>query len=191
VVGIEIVGSIPEILRLLEDAKFGERHVVVYPDLDDFRKIYGQYTKKHVEQDNEVVVLLPFYETVDSVITFLHRQQGIDVAKHGKEGSLLIVDSYKAYSGFVEDRELFYKRVVSHAAFSGKRGISILMDMGASSFIKDIERIAVNYQSMIPPQRALQVKGFFSYHRKDYEKLSESQKSARFSNNYKSLIISS
>lgn len=82
--GVEIVGTIPKIPNLLEESKFGERHVVVYQDLDDFREIYGTYTKKHLEQDNEVVVLLPFYETVDSVIVFLHRRHNINVATHGR-----------------------------------------------------------------------------------------------------------
>lgn len=188
-VAIEIVGSVSEILRMLEEAKFGERHVIVYPDLDGFNKICGQYTKKHLERDNEIVVLLPFYQTVDSVTVNLHRQYNIDVRKYGEQGSLLIMDSYKTYTGFREDRELLFRRILSHAAMSSKNGISILMDMGVFSFIQEIEMIAVNFRDFLSSQQELNIKAFFSYHKKDYDKLSEEKKSIRFSNNYTSFIV--
>jgi len=77
----------------------GEHHVIVYQDLVGFRKIYGQYTKKYPEQDDELVVLLPHYETVDSVIVVLQKA-GVDVSTYGRQGFLLIMDAYKTYSGF-------------------------------------------------------------------------------------------
>jgi len=175
---------------MLEEAKFGERYVIVYPELADFRKIYAQYTKKHLEQDNEIVVLLPYYETIDKVITNLQKHD-IDVANYGRQGYLLVMDSYKTYTGFQEDRELLFKRLLSHAAMSAKKGISFFMDMGVFSFIDEMEKLATSYRDLIPTEQTFQIKGFFSYHQKDYAKLSSQQKAIRFSNNYKSLIVSS
>jgi hypothetical protein len=186
--GMEIVGTIPEILGLLDEARSGERHVIVYPDLVGFRKIYGQYTKKHLEQDNELVVLLPHYETVDSVIAVLQKA-GVDVATYGRQGFFLIMDAYKTYSGFQEDRDLLFKRILTHAAFSGKTGISIILDMGVFSFIEDVHRLAAGHRNIVPPQGSFKIKGFLSYHMKDYNKLSKEQKAIRFSENYKTLLV--
>jgi hypothetical protein len=186
--GMEIVGTISEILGLLDEARSGERHVIVYPDLVGFRKIYGQYTKKHLEQDNELVILLPHYETVDSVIAVLQKA-GVDVATYGRQGFLLIMDAYRTYSGFQEDRDLLFKRILTHAAFSGRTGISIILDMGVFSFIEDVHRLAAGRRNIVPAQESFKIKGFLSYHMKDYSKLSKEQKAIRFSENYKTLLV--
>ena len=185
---MEFVGTIPEILGLADEARSGERHVIVYPDQIGFRKIYGQYTKRHLGQDNELVVLLPHYETVDSVIAVL-QNAGVDVATYGRLGFLLIMDAYKTYSGFSEDRDLLFKRILTFAAFSGKTGISIILDMGVFSFIEDVHRLAAGHRNIVPAQGSFKVKGFLSYHMKDYNKLSKEQKAIRFSENYKTLLV--
>lgn len=109
-----------------------------------------------------MVVLLPYYETVDSVITFLHRHHNIDVAKYGRSGFLLITDAYKTYMRFQEDRDLFFKRLLSHAAMSDKNGISFFMDMGISSMVQDLEKHVVGYQKIIPDKQQFKIKAFFS-----------------------------
>ena len=44
----------------------GTHCLMVYPDLMTLRGMYSHYTKTQLE-DNEVVLILPYYETVDMV----------------------------------------------------------------------------------------------------------------------------
>lgn len=186
---VNIVGVSGAILKALDDAAIGERQVIVYPDREAFRKIYCEFARKRLERDNEAVFLLPYYETVENVMAVLLKN-GIDVEKHGRLGSLVIRDSYKTYSGFQEDRELLFRRIIAHAAASGKSGVSIIVDMGAFSLISDLHRIAIGYQNILPPGRRINVRGLLSYHKDDYAKMSKTQKNLRFTENYRSLLVS-
>jgi hypothetical protein len=67
------------------------------------RQIYSGYIKDQLE-DNEIVLILPYYETTEMVRSILSGVNDnsiggsiIDVRKYEKEGSLVIIDSAKAY----------------------------------------------------------------------------------------------
>ena len=44
--------------------------IIIYPDLDTLRKLYSNYILNQIEDNNEIVLINPFYETTDSVSTF-------------------------------------------------------------------------------------------------------------------------
>jgi hypothetical protein len=169
--------DIEEILRLLESID-KERYVVVYPDHDSFRNIYSQHAKKRME-NNEVVILLPYYETPDRVRITLG-QAGVDVRMQESSGNLVIMDSYAAYIGFQQDSKLFFSRLVSHVALSRKSGICIIADTGAFFLIDSVAAIAAG---------RIKVRGFCTYHQKDFEKLSEGQREALFGARYRALFL--
>lgn len=171
------MGSIREILKLLESID-DERYVVVYNDLGSFRKIYSQHTKKQME-NNEVVILLPYYETTDRVRATLNRA-GVDVRAQEGGGFLIIMDSYVAFLGFQEDNELFFNRLVSHAIVSGKTGICIIADTGAFFLIDRMAEIASG---------RIKVRGFCTYHQRDFENMSEGQRKAIFGRGYRALVV--
>ena len=185
---VDIVGTSTEILSLMDGRFQDDRQIIVYPSLDDFRRIYSKYTKKHLERENDIVVLLPYYETVDNVIAVLQKN-GVDVAAFGRQGFLIIRDAYKTYSGFGEDRELLFKRILLHAAATGRTGVSIILDMGAFSLITEVQSMAMSYQGILPRHGPLKVRGFLSYHKDDYARLSQEQKTIRFAGNYKILLV--
>lgn len=175
--------SIAEILRML-DSIDGERYVVVYNDLGAFRKIYSHFTKKRIES-NEVVVLLPYYETIDRVRLILD-QSRIDVRRQETHGNVAIVDSYATYLGFQQDSMLLFNRLVTHALVSKKSGISIMADMGAFFLIDQIAEIARRNQ---PSEGSMKVTGFCTCHKRDFEKLSDGQKRAIFSSGHEVLMV--
>jgi hypothetical protein len=41
--------------------------MIVYPNLTLLRELYSHYTHKQIEDNNEIVLINPFYETADSV----------------------------------------------------------------------------------------------------------------------------
>jgi hypothetical protein len=69
---------------------------------------------------------------------------------------------------------------VSNAILSGKSGICIMADMGAFFFIDRMAEMAAG---------RLKVRGFCTYHKRDFEKLSEGQRKAIFGKGYKALIV--
>jgi hypothetical protein len=126
-----------------------------------------------------VVILRPYYETTDRARAVLN-QAGVNVMELEARGHLVITDSYAAYLGFQQDSELFFSRLVSHAVVSRKGGICIIADMGAFFLI---DRVAATASGRI------KVRGFCTYHQKDFEKLSDGQKRAIFGKGYKELVV--
>lgn len=171
------LASIKEILKLLESIE-GERYVVVYRDYGGFRNVYSQHAKQQIE-NNEMVIMLPYYETTDRTRAVLD-QAGIDVRAQEGSGFLVIMDSYTAFLGFKQDSELFFSRLVSHAIVSKKNGICIVADMGAFFLIDRVAEIAAG---------RVKVRGFCAYHQRDFEKLSEGQREAVFGQGFRALVV--
>jgi len=51
----------------LSKEEYGIHCMIIYPDLTTLREFYSCYIKKQIEENNEVVLFTPFYETTDSV----------------------------------------------------------------------------------------------------------------------------
>jgi hypothetical protein len=102
--------GVNETLDALRESQTGAHCLMVYPDMPSLRAIYSRYTKILLENNNEIVLILPYYETTNMVRLALSGEQsnsgnvnpnlgrfsGIDVKKYEKEGSLIIRDSLKA-----------------------------------------------------------------------------------------------
>jgi hypothetical protein len=88
----------------------GSHCLMVYPELMALRGVYSHYTKMQLEQGNEIILILPYYENTEMVRLILSGEtihyengnnpfgySGIDVNKYEKEGSLIIMDSLEGY----------------------------------------------------------------------------------------------
>ncbi|MDW3631848.1 MAG: hypothetical protein QOK71_10450, partial [Nitrososphaeraceae archaeon] len=108
-----ILRGVNETLDAIKESETGTHGLLVYPDITTLRAIYSHFTKIQLEDKNEIVLILPYYETTDMVRLVLSGSNvygdditnnpvgysGIDVGKCEKEGSLVIVDSLKGYFG--------------------------------------------------------------------------------------------
>jgi hypothetical protein len=47
--------------------EYGAHLIIIYVDLDTLRELYSNYAHKQIKDNNEVVLINPFYETTDSV----------------------------------------------------------------------------------------------------------------------------
>ena len=154
-----ITGSNNDILDHLFHAEYGTHSILVYPNIETLRETYSRYAKSQLEDNNEIVLILPYYETADKVrktlsegvvnniadddddttaaINDTKTNSIIDVRKYEKEGSLMIVDSVKGYFGSDsnyegEDRLMsFFKQLVKKAESLGKNGVSVIADLGS------------------------------------------------------------
>ena len=154
-------------LDQINQAEYGAHYMIIYPNLDTLRELYSNYIHKQIEDNNEIILVNPFYETTDSVRQVLSEQydHGMDdISKFEKEESLLIADALEEYLG---DEPLIYvKKSLANYAKVGKNGVSVLADLGAYPH-KSMYNNLVDYELSLPTKYDVQMKGFCLYHQKD------------------------
>jgi hypothetical protein len=180
---------INEALEQINQAEYGAHYMIIYPDLDTLRDLYSNYAHKQIKENNEIVLINPFYETTDSVRQVLSENydHGVDdISKYEKEESLIIADALEEYLG---DQPLIYaKKGLANYAKMGKNGVSVLADLGPyphKSKYKDL----VDYELPLPTKYDVQMKGFCLYHQKDFDKFSDERKQKLIEHHGKALKI--
>jgi hypothetical protein len=90
-------------LEQLIIAECGEHNILIYSNESTFRDIYSNFCKAMFENnrgnnsnnnsgiDDEIVILIPSYETVNDVEFTLDKRTGINPEKYEKEGSLFLL----------------------------------------------------------------------------------------------------
>ena len=155
-----VTGSSDNIFEQIDQAEYGAHYLLIHPELGTLRDIYSRYAKKKLESNNEIVVILPYYETPNNVRKILYEGFGkknhdgndIDIRKYENEGSLVIMDSLKGYFGSDGDNKddlndddnndngrrpdkegimRFVKQLIQMAERSGKNGVSVFADRGS------------------------------------------------------------
>jgi hypothetical protein len=120
--------GIKEILKSLLETPIGIHQIFVYPNIDILREIYFHYIKRLLDNNNEIIIFLPYYETAESVKKVLssfsinynnynnYNNNSIDqdkykdkkdtviedVNRYINNGSLVIIDADKAFSNVQE-----------------------------------------------------------------------------------------
>ena len=179
-----------EVAQELHQSKFGAHFLIVYQDLVTFREMYSYYVKAALK-NNEIVLILPFYETTDNVRQILSEDPAcIDVRKYEKEQLLLIMDSVKAYFSLKGGLMPFVNQIVNFAKASGKDGVSVIGDMG-SFFYNQKNGGLMDYEMTLPTQfEGMTLKGFCVYHKRDYERrFSENDRQMLSNHHGKSLTL--
>jgi hypothetical protein len=214
------IGSHNEILEHLTNAEYGTHSILVYPNIETLREAYSRYAKKQLEDNNEIVLILPYYETANKVrktlsggfVSLLEEGNGkgadandtnnsnsiIDVGKHEKEGSLIIMDSLKGYFGSDNnynntDLTEFVKQLVKKAESLGKKGVSVIADLGSFYHYhhsKTADKL-VEYELSLPSKfDGMKLKAFCIYHNDDLDKrFTEEQKEKLLDHHAKALMI--
>ena len=144
------------------------------------------------------MLILPYYETTEMVRNVLsgenHSSNGdniIDVRKYEEEGSLIIIDSVKAYFGSDTDLMSFLVRLAKQAQSSGKKGVSIIADLASFYYYDGIDKL-IEHEMSLPTKYddEMKLKGFCFYHQKDFDKrLSKEQKQKLLEHHGKSLML--
>jgi hypothetical protein len=79
-------GKSAEVSEELMKSAFGSHFEIIYPDLPTLREMYSQYIKIVLSNGNEIVMILPFLETVYNVRRILtENSANIIVRKYEKE----------------------------------------------------------------------------------------------------------
>lgn len=176
-------GSADTILKELHKTEYGEHVIVIHPHIATLSKAYSHYAKTQLVNNNETVLLLPYYEATDAVKKNISESNGnssnsrIDIQNHEKEGSLVIVDGVKAQFKSDSDIVSFISRLVKNAENTGKTGISIFVDMGSFYHFGKPDDDVIEHELSLPSRyHHMNMKRFCIYHEKDFGRLREENK---------------
>jgi hypothetical protein len=192
-----INGNSNDVLKQLRQAEYGAHYIIVYHDMMTLRQIYTGYIKTQLEYNNELVLLLPYYETTETVRSVLSENHSsnegniIDVRKYEKEGSLMIIDSAEAYFSSDTDLMSFIARLAKQAQTSGRNGISVIADLASFYYFNRIDKL-IEYEMSLPSKYddKMKLKGFCFYHQEDFDRrLSKEEKQKLVEHHAKALRV--
>ena len=188
--GSSIYGNTESIREELKNTAFGAHHLIVYPDLNALRKVYSHYINDALNVKNETVIVLPFFETTDTVRRTLRDSEfDIDVRKHEEQRSLLVMDSLKGYFGSPEGVSRLIKQALEHTKISGKTGVSVFGDAG-SFFYDHKDNDLVKYELSLPSEYDSNLKTFCLYNKREFDlRLTEEQRQTLLEHHGKNMII--
>lgn len=193
----KITGSVDEILEELKKNGLQSHVLLVYPDLDALRDIYTHECKRHLE-NNEIVLLLAHYESAESV-RFHLREIDVKVQEYEDKGILIIIDSSKAFFGSqMVDFPFFLDILSKYVKPLGKSGITVIADMGAFFHLAKLKELILYETAISPEPPAVEVTSgnnvkcqavLCAYNVDDFAKLTEQQKVKVIDTHKKTLII--
>jgi MEDS: MEthanogen/methylotroph, DcmR Sensory domain len=192
-----ITGDSNDVLKQLRQAEYGAHYIIVYHDMMTLRQIYTGYIKTQLEYNNELVLILPYYETTETVRSVLSENHSsnegniIDVRKYEKEGSLMIIDSAEAYFSSDTDLMSYFARLAKQAQTSGRNGISVIADLASFYYFNRIDKL-IEYEMSLPTKfdDKMKLKGFCFYHQEDFDRrLSKEEKQKLVEHHDKALRV--
>ena len=185
--------------KVVED---GDNSILVYPNMQTFRQIYTKYAKDQLaagreqegKEDNNnnnssrdnneqsksrIILIAPFYETVDSVKHQLSAFGVENVQELIDSGSLVIADSFHSFFPDSNGMKKLIDSLSQRARKEGRAGVTAIVDMdffflfGGDSKAADL----ISYEaSLAPKTQDGNVKGVSCYHWGNYETLTERDK---------------
>jgi hypothetical protein len=183
-----------------KEVEDGENSILVYPSTQTFRQIYTKYVKdqlvasrkREVEQDNNnnskntnkqsksrIILIAPFYETVDSVKHQLGAFGVENVQRLIEGGSLVIADSFHSFFPDPNAMKKLIDSLSERARREGRPGVTAIVDVGFFFLFGGDSKAAdlISYEASLAPRtQDGNVKGISCYHWGNYETLTERDK---------------
>src|SRR5919198_4816733 len=128
-------------MKEITQTKYGDHTLILYSDLTTLEYVYLNYSKISLESLNEIILILPYYHSVADVFTNL-TSNGIDIDRYKKEGSIIVVESKKAYYSLTQEfvgLMIMTKMLLRRADKLRKAGVTVVSDMGLFFDINKID----------------------------------------------------
>ena len=185
-----------------KEVEDGENTILVYPNTQTFRQIYTKYVKDQLvsarkqeveEEDNNnnssrdnneqsksrIILIAPFYETVDSVKNHLSALGVENVQGLIDSGSLVMADSFHSFFPDSNGMKKLIDSLSERARKEGRPGVTAIVDVGFFFLFGGDSKAAdlISYEaSLAPKTQDGNVKGISCYHWGNYETLTERDK---------------
>jgi hypothetical protein len=183
-----------------KEVEDGENTILVYPNTQTFRQIYTKYVKDQLaaarqqegkennnnsSRDNNeqsksrIILISPFYETVDSVKHQLSAFGIENVQGLIDNGSLVIADSFHFFFPDSNGMKKLIDSLSQRARKEGRAGVTAIVDMGFFFLFGGDSKAAdlISYEASLSPKtQDGNVKGVSCYHWGNYETITERDK---------------
>jgi hypothetical protein len=133
------------------------------------RELYTKYVKRQLEDENKIVLMLPHYETTDSLKRILLAADDMDMMKK-HEDSLIVMDSIKGHFG-ADDHMAYVNKLVD----SAENGVLVIADAAPFFHLNKKEKL-VEHELSMPSRFDVNLKRFCVFHKQDFNTLSEEQR---------------
>lgn len=162
-----------DVISKLNEATSGEHNILVYSKMESLQKVYSEVCKRRLAE-NDIVVLLSYYETAEKVKQTLS-DYGIDVDRHMHEESLIIGDSVDEIYGKNKDMLHYLLSLERRIKKVGRGCVSIIVSMDAFFLYEQIAEM-LEYEGLLDLSHVRYWKVLCCYHKGNYNTLSESQR---------------
>ena len=186
-----------------KEVEDGENTILVYPNTQTFRQIYTKYVKDQLvaarkredEEENNIknnsyrdnneqsksriILIAPFYETVDSVKNHLSAFGVKNVQGQIDSGSLVMADSFHSFFPDSNGMKKLIDSLSERARKEGRPGVTAIVDVGFFFLFGGDSKAVdlISYEaSLAPKTQDGNVKGISCYHWGNYETLTERDK---------------
>jgi hypothetical protein len=101
-------------LEQINQSEYGAHHLIVYSNQKVLMELFTKYVKTQLEDENKTVLVLPHYETTESLRNLLLDDSlPADMVKKYKD-SLIVMDSINGHFG-ANDHMVFVNKLVDSA----------------------------------------------------------------------------
>ncbi len=174
---------IDDALEQISQSEHGAHHLIVYSNQRILRELYTKYVKRQLEDGNKTVLMLPHYETTESLRNFLLDDSlSCDMVKKYKD-SLIVMDSIKGHFG-ADDHMVFVNKLVD----SAENGVLVIADAGPFFHLNKKDKL-VEHELSMPSRFDTNLKRFCVFHKQDFNSLAEEQRQKLVNHHGKVLIV--
>jgi hypothetical protein len=195
------------ILKHIKNSNYGDHNLVIYPGLKQFEEFYIECCKDSILDRNGVFVLVTHYQQDSVVRKKMNLLAGIDTASYEDDGTLVILDSERAYQPSVEQNgrydiiSILTSLLIKHAQEHDKKGITVLSDLGTFFLKKRIADLISHELSVFSKIDAniyclfdirsfsKRIRSFCCYHKDDFSVLQEEQRKTIMQHHSNNLIL--
>src|SRR5829696_5353606 len=185
--------GVKEILNSLLNTPTGIHQIVVYPNLEIIRETYFHYIKRLLDNSNEMVIFLPYYESSHSVKKILssfptetnevendkkyessQKNCSIDVNRYTCNGSLIIIESPKIFSNVEGETQTITPNIDHHLDKYNNNRIANKDNYNFSSLV----RMSLSHAKKLKKEGIVILADYgFIYEKRGFENLIELEKS--------------
>jgi hypothetical protein len=170
-------------LEQINQSERGAHHLIIYPNQRVLRELYTRYVKTQLEDESKTVLVLPHYETTESLRNLLLDDSlPTDTVKKYKD-SLIVMDSIKGHFG-ADDHMAFVNKLVNCA----ENGVLVIADAGPFFHLHKKDKL-VEHELSMPCRFDVNLKRFCVFHKQDFNVLIEEQKQKLVNHHGQVLIV--
>jgi hypothetical protein len=170
-------------LEQINQSEYGAHHLIVYSNQRVLKELYTKYVKTQLERENKTVLILPHYETTDSLKKILLAADNNEDTKNKYKDSLIVMDSINAHFG-ADDQMIFVNKLVDNA----ENGVLVIADAGPFFHLNKKEKL-VEHELSMPSRFDKNLKRFCVFHKQDFNTLGEEQRQKLINHHGQVLIV--